>query len=416
MKIKLTLIHENATKLREVAKDETFQELVDSLHERGLLQPIKVRPSEQGYELIYGHRRFHAMRQLGWDECEAIVEELGDDQAFLEAVTENLQRKDLEPFEEAEIFRRLKENNYTHVQIAKLVNKSHEFVFRRLSLLGLPTELRDIIVSGNTESATTELGAISLDSAAHISTAAASPSEAIQLAQKAISERLTSAEVRKLTSQFRQTTHPEERERILQIPFAAAYPSPISSVNDRGDYTNGDIPYSPSKPFHTADRSVADQFHSKLLWNLNRIDLRQYGHFTIGYSQRRWEQVAELLQLAEVNVLVDARRNAVSQYKPEFSKVNIESAIFSTGIRYWHVPELGIGSEDRADLGETHDYDGLFTTYGERVNSKTLTRTFGDKLNTHRIAFLCVELDPETCHRHRIALLLEEMGYKTLDL
>lgn len=416
MKIKLKSIHESADKLREVIEDESFNELVQSLRERGLLQPIKVRPDKEGYELIYGHRRFHAMKQLGWEECEAIVEELDDEQAYFQAITENLQRQDLSPFEEAEILKRLKERRFTHAQIAKLINKSEEFVSRRLSLLELPREVQEIVQTGSSDTPITHRGAISLDSASRISSVAKSPDEAIELTKKAISERLTSAEVRKLTSQLRQAPEPEERKRILQTPFIAVNTSPIATSYDSGIYTNGATPFSPSKPFHTANRPVADQFHAKILWNLRRIDLSQYDHFTIGYSQRRLEHVAELLKLAEITILVDARRNAVSQYKPEFSKANIQNTISLSGIEYQHVPELGIGSEDRADLSETHDYDGLFTSYSNRVNAETLKGIFGDKLNTHRMAFLCVELDPETCHRHRIALLLEDMGYKTLDL
>src|SRR5437764_8918033 len=104
MKIKLSAIHNSPYILREVVKDDDFLDLVASIKSQGLLQPIKVRPNNDGYELIYGHRRTAAMEQLGWDECEAIVESVTDDQAYVQSVIENIHRKDLTPLEEATIF------------------------------------------------------------------------------------------------------------------------------------------------------------------------------------------------------------------------------------------------------------------------------------------------------------------------
>ncbi len=124
----------------------------------------------------------------------------------------------------------------------------------------------------------------------------------------------------------------------------------------------------------------------------------------------------ELLQTAKVTMLIDARRNAVSQYKPEFSKANLAAQARDGGITYRHVPELGIGSEERQDLAETHDYDGLFSTYQRRLDEALMRSLLGDDLQNQRLAFMCVEIDPNTCHRNRIALLLEEIGFSTLDL
>lgn len=171
-----------------------------------------------------------------------------------------------------------------------------------------------------------------------------------------------------------------------------------------------------SKPFHTANRSVAEQFHTKWLWNLSRLNLRGFAHFTLGYSQRNWQQVLELLRLAQVTMLVDARYNVVSQHKPEFSKRNLDAATQVAGLSYRHLPALGIAPEARADLSETHDYTGLFAAYAQRLDEALLSSLLGDALHKQRLAFLCVEIDPYTCHRSQIALLLERLGFATLDL
>jgi ParB/RepB/Spo0J family partition protein len=407
MRIKLSSVHDSPYRLRNIAKDEAFYELVGSLRERGLLQPIKVRPINSGYEIVYGHRRAAAMRHLGWTECEAIVEHIDDEQAILQAVTENIHRKDLTIFEEAQIYTSLRERGYAIAQIAEMVNKPTGHITNRLSLLRLPSEVQEMVKSSNNQQvAATEYGTISVDSASRISAAVASPAEAVQVAHKVVRERLTSREVRELTAHLKQAQAPEERQRVIEEPF---YPilTTTSELASR-------VP-SP-RPFHTAERPISEQFHAKWMWNLKRIDLGRFSHFTIGYSQRNWAQVEELLHLARVTLLVDARRNAVSQYKPEFSKANLETAVESAGIVYRHIPELGIGSEERLDLAATQDYERLFTAYGRRLSAELLADVIGEELETERIAFLCVEIDPQTCHRHRIALLLEEMGYLTLDL
>src|SRR5260221_13754152 len=145
MKIKLSAIHNSPHMLREVVKDEVFFDLLASIKDQGLLQPIKVRPNNTGYELIYGHRRTAAMRQLGWDECEAIVETLSDDQAYIQSVIENIHRKDLAPIEEAKIYADLRTRGHNHTQIADMVNKSERHIFTRLNLLKLPAEVQQMV-------------------------------------------------------------------------------------------------------------------------------------------------------------------------------------------------------------------------------------------------------------------------------
>ncbi len=416
MKIKLDLIHDNPNRLRDVVQDESFDELVESLHERGLLQPIKVRPNDSGYEIIYGHRRTAAMRYLGWRECEAIVESLDDEEVLLQSIAENLQRKNMTVFEEAQIYKSLHERGFTVTQIAEMVSKSQGYITTRMSLLRLPPEVQNLIQTGkNQQVATTELGGITIDSASRISSASATPEDAVEITRKVIDEQLTGVEVRKLTARFKQARDIVERQTVLDTPFRQSG-SEGNAPDIIPTHSKEQPSSSKSTTFHTAHRSVSDQFHSKWIWNLRRINLSDFDHFTIGYSQRTWEQVAEILQLAAVTILVDARRNAVSQYKPDFSKTRLKAAADSIGVTYLHIPDLGIDSADRVDLSDTHNYDKLFQQYEVRVDASLLNNLLEDKLRDQRLAFLCVELDPETCHRHVIALLLENMGFPTLDL
>ncbi len=114
-------------------KLDGIDELAGSLREYGLLQPVVVRHVDGGYELIAGHRRVEAARLLGWAEIAAVVRDETDSQAYLLTLTENLQRQNLSPREEAAALDRLaSENGWTTRQIGSAIQRSHMHVSRRL--------------------------------------------------------------------------------------------------------------------------------------------------------------------------------------------------------------------------------------------------------------------------------------------
>ncbi len=122
-----------------------LRELTDSIKEKGVLEPLLVRfvPREEAYYIISGERRYHASRAAGLRELPCI-EKIADDAETLElALIENLQRKDLTPFEEAEGLHRLAEQfDYTHDDIARKISKARSSVTETLSLRNIPESLR----------------------------------------------------------------------------------------------------------------------------------------------------------------------------------------------------------------------------------------------------------------------------------
>src|SRR5688500_14088169 len=104
--------------------------LAASIREHGLLQPILIRPLDHGFEIVAGHRRFQACRSLRWRFISCKIRELSDKQAFEIQLTENIQRKSMDPIEEAEAFRRyVVEFGWGGVsELAKKVAKSEEYV------------------------------------------------------------------------------------------------------------------------------------------------------------------------------------------------------------------------------------------------------------------------------------------------
>jgi ParB family chromosome partitioning protein len=129
-----------------------LDELVSSIRAKGVLEPILVRPcplddgSGPIYRIISGERRFRAAQEAGLYEIPAIEMDVSEEEALEIALIENLQRKDLTPFEEAEGFRQLSElHTYTHEEIAEAVGKSRTVITESLSLLQMSPRVRDTV-------------------------------------------------------------------------------------------------------------------------------------------------------------------------------------------------------------------------------------------------------------------------------
>ena len=124
-----------------------IEELAASIREKGVLEPILVRNvGPNKYQIISGERRYRAANLAGLDEIPAIELDVDDKETLEIALIENIQRKDLTPFEEAEGYRALSERyEYTHEEIAETVGKSRTVITESLSLLQMPPRVRDTV-------------------------------------------------------------------------------------------------------------------------------------------------------------------------------------------------------------------------------------------------------------------------------
>ncbi len=141
--IEIERLEPNPTQPRREMRD--IEELVSSIRERGILEPILVRPLETGkFQIIAGERRFVAAREVGLSMVPCIELEV-DDRGCLEiSLVENLQRRDLTPFEEAEAINRLvDEFQYTHEQIAKKLGRSRTSITEIISLNRMPAAVKE---------------------------------------------------------------------------------------------------------------------------------------------------------------------------------------------------------------------------------------------------------------------------------
>jgi len=135
---------------RKLFDQEKLDELAASIKEHGVIQPVVVRPLPDGsYELIAGERRWRACKSLGCQSIPAVIKEYRDLEATAAALIENVQREDLNPLEEAAAYHQLMEDfDLTQEDVSSRVGKSRPFVANMVRLLGLPVEIKDMIVSG----------------------------------------------------------------------------------------------------------------------------------------------------------------------------------------------------------------------------------------------------------------------------
>jgi ParB family chromosome partitioning protein len=129
--------------------EEKQNELIESIKEKGVVQPIIVRPINGEFELIAGERRLRAAKSLGYEKVPAIVRAADDEQALEIAIVENVQREDLNPIEEARAYFQLNQAfGLSHDDIARKVGKNRATVTNALRLLKLPAEIQEDISSG----------------------------------------------------------------------------------------------------------------------------------------------------------------------------------------------------------------------------------------------------------------------------
>lgn len=135
-----------ANQPRKNFEKESLAELVNSIREHGVLQPVLVRPKGDDYEIIAGERRWRAAQLAGLSYLPALVKDIEDIEAAEISLVENLQREDLSAIEEAKAFRNLIEQfHYTQEQIALRVGKSRAYIANTIRLLNLSPEIVEMI-------------------------------------------------------------------------------------------------------------------------------------------------------------------------------------------------------------------------------------------------------------------------------
>ncbi len=149
IEIKLEDLRANPYQPRKTFDEESLNELASSISQYGVFQPIIVKKSIKGYEIIAGERRVRASKIAGKETIPAIVREFDDSKMMEIALLENLQRENLNPIEEALAYSKIIETKgLTQTQFSEIIGKSHAYVTNILGLLKLPENIQDMVTKG----------------------------------------------------------------------------------------------------------------------------------------------------------------------------------------------------------------------------------------------------------------------------
>ncbi|HDX7712886.1 TPA: ParB/RepB/Spo0J family partition protein [Staphylococcus aureus] len=152
--IDISDIKPNPYQPRKTFDENHLNDLADSIKQYGILQPIVLRKTVQGYYIVVGERRFRASKIAGLKYVSAIIKDLTDEDMMELAVIENLQREDLNAIEEAGSYQRLMTDlKITQQEVAKRLSKSRPYIANMLRLLHLPKKIADMVKDGRLTSA-----------------------------------------------------------------------------------------------------------------------------------------------------------------------------------------------------------------------------------------------------------------------
>lgn len=200
IEINLNELRSNPYQPRKVFEPSALEELASSIKEHGVFQPIIVKSSIKGYEIVAGERRVKASKLAGCETIPAIVRNFNDQEMMEIALLENLQREDLNPIEEALAYENLmKSRGLSHEGLAKRIGKSRSYVTNVVGLLNLPESVKELVIAKK----------IPMTHARALSKIK-DPAKVEQLADKVINEGITSTDLEKMT----QTEEYEKRNKM----------------------------------------------------------------------------------------------------------------------------------------------------------------------------------------------------------
>jgi uncharacterized protein (DUF488 family) len=161
--------------------------------------------------------------------------------------------------------------------------------------------------------------------------------------------------------------------------------------------------------YYATNSKISDKFVSKKQLAQYKPVSHEHALYTIGYEGKKFEEYLNQLILSDIKILVDVRKNAHSM-KYGFSKNTLKNTVENLGIKYIHLPNLGIESENRQSLKTKADYDALFAAYAKTFATKMEDLSELNRLLSvnNRVAITCFERDVNYCHRGVVAKKMQE--------
>jgi ParB family transcriptional regulator, chromosome partitioning protein len=237
--IEISKIKPNKLQPRVIFEKEKLEELSESIKEHGVIQPIRLKPEGDGYRIIFGERRFRAVKMLGKKTIPAIISDADEEKSHIISLIENIQRENLNAIEEAEAYNRLiNEFKLTQEEVALRVGKSRPAVANLLRLLKLAPEIQNFLIEKKL-------------SMGHIRSLLAVDNieRQLSLAKRAVDESMT---VRELEQVIYGTVEEDKKEQ------------PVKKSSKKNDVSPIDDPHM----LHLIEQ-LQHKFMSKVKWNGN---------------------------------------------------------------------------------------------------------------------------------------------------
>lgn len=221
--ISLQELRPNPYQPRKQFDDQSLQELAESIRQHGIVQPLIVRKSSHGYEIIAGERRYRAAKLANRETIPVIVRKCSDDQMMEIALIENLQREDLNPIEIAKAYQKLMDHfSFTQEELARRVGKSRPYVANFLRILQLPMEIQEEVSRGT----------ISMGHARTL-LAVENPDVQKQLATKVVNEQMSVRELEALVRNLQKTGPKQTKSQPKPVaPMIKQYEDMLQQLFD----------------------------------------------------------------------------------------------------------------------------------------------------------------------------------------
>lgn len=222
-------IEPNPFQPRKKFDNEKLEKLADSIRKHGILEPIIVRRSEDGYQIVVGERRWRASSLAGIDKLPAVVKEISDKQMTEIALIENLQREDLNAVEEAEGYRILIEQfGLTQEDVAQSVGKKRSSIANALRLLTLEREVRQLVADGKLSRGH-----------AKVLLSLADSKQQVQIAHKVVKQQLSVRQLERMINQRPKRSHIKQRRINPEVKALQEEMQRVLGTRVRLDYNNG---------------------------------------------------------------------------------------------------------------------------------------------------------------------------------
>ncbi len=258
MKIQISEIRPSPKAIRTTWSEEGLEELAQSIKEHGLIVPIKVRPVNGKYEIVYGHRRIKAMRRAGLKETDAIVEGIDDTSVLVQALIENVQREDMNPIDVAKtLFAIQEETGWSQNEMARKGIMPAKSISKSMALLNESNRVQSLVQEGlpggHGGGTFAPTGKVTPTHVEVVRESGLDSDYREDVIEKAAKEGLTAEQTRRVAETVKAAPSDQAKKKVLEWEYSPALHDPERVKARANEFGAHDPMYRESEPKADAD-------------------------------------------------------------------------------------------------------------------------------------------------------------------